>query len=184
MTSDHGEGLGDHGEAEHGFFLYETTVRVPLIMPGCPARCRPVCASRRDARSIDILPTVLELAGAPAAVPPGIPGRSLIARRWNQVSTVIDRRQSRCERGTGYAETLFPRLHFDCSDLRSMTVDGWKYIEAPRPELYDLRTDPGERVEPLRVAKVSAPARCAPGSSTRWAAASRRRSSASRVAET
>jgi len=134
VTSDHGEGLGDHGEAEHGFFLYETTVRVPLIMrlPGVlPAGLR----IPREARSIDVLPSVLALVGATPAVPPGIPGRSLMAGLTEPAGATPP----------SYAETLFPRLHFACSDLRSMRFDGWKYVEAPRPELYDLRADPHER---------------------------------------
>jgi len=134
VTSDHGEGLNDHGEAEHGFFLYETTVRVPLIMRlagSLPAGLR----IPREARSIDVLPTILELVGASGAAPPGIPGRSL-------VTAVAD---PGGPAPPSYAETLFPRLHFECADLRSIRLDGWKYIEAPRPELYDLRGDPGER---------------------------------------
>jgi arylsulfatase A-like enzyme/Tfp pilus assembly protein PilF len=134
VTSDHGEGLGDHGEAEHGFFLYETTVRVPLIIRlpgGLPAGLR----IPSEARSIDVLPTVLELVGASAAAPPGIPGRSVAAALSGPAGATPP----------SYAETLFPRLHFECAELRSIRFDGWKYVEAPRPELYDLRADPNER---------------------------------------
>ena len=135
VTSDHGEGLGDHGEAEHGFFLYETTVRVPLIVR-LPVRAAAGTRVATEARSIDVLPTILDLLGVAAAAPPGLPGRSLAeAIRGGAAGPAPP----------SYAETLFPRLHFDCADLRSVRVGGWKYIDAPRPELYDLRADPGER---------------------------------------
>ncbi len=148
VTSDHGEGLGEHGEAEHGFFLYETTLRVPLIArwPGALAAGTRVGA---DARSIDILPTILDLVGERAATPAGIAGQSLLSALPVESGFSRSRQATEPGRAGGsgsYAETLFPRIHFDCSDLRSVTVGGWKYIEAPRPELYDLRADPAERM--------------------------------------
>jgi arylsulfatase A-like enzyme/tetratricopeptide (TPR) repeat protein len=136
VTSDHGEGLGDHAEAEHGFFVYDSVLRVPLILrlPGIlPAGIR----ARAQARSIDLLPTILDLAGAAASTPHGLPGQSLLPAIKAPDGTSAD--------SVSYGETLFPRLHFESSDLRSIRVGGWKYIEAPRPELYDLTRDPGER---------------------------------------
>jgi arylsulfatase A-like enzyme/tetratricopeptide (TPR) repeat protein len=136
VTSDHGEGLGEHGEAEHGFFVYDTTVRVPLIMrwPGVlPAGLR----SRTAARSIDLVPTILDLTGGGPGDFRSRPGRSLaqaLRAPHSELGDVV-----------AYGETLFPRLHFECADLRSIRLGGWKYIEAPRPELYDLTRDPGER---------------------------------------
>ncbi|RPJ77204.1 MAG: hypothetical protein EHM24_00585 [Acidobacteria bacterium] len=136
LTSDHGEALGEHKEEEHGFFVYEAALRVPLVLrlPGrIPARVR----ARTEARSIDILPTILDLAGVGRFAPPGLPGRSLVG--------AIDSPQKTDARVVSYAETLFPRLHFGWSDLRSVRMGGWKYIQAPQPELYDLSSDPGER---------------------------------------
>jgi tetratricopeptide (TPR) repeat protein len=136
VTSDHGEGLGEHGEAEHGFFVYDTTVRVPLIVrwPGMLAG-----GSRRrlPARSIDLMPTILDLVAGGAAMNDALPGRSLAPALRAPVEPDNDI--------GAYAETLFPRFHFDCAELRSIRQGGWKYIEAPRPELYDLTHDPGER---------------------------------------
>lgn len=136
VTSDHGEGLGEHGEAEHGFFVYDTTVRVPLIMRW-PGMLAAGLRTGTNARSIDLVPTILDLVAGGAAVPGALPGRSLAPalRAPSGPDTDIG----------AYAETLFPRLHFDCADLRSIRIGGWKYIEAPRRELYDLTRDPGER---------------------------------------
>ncbi len=136
VTSDHGEGLGEHGEAEHGFFVYDTTVRVPLIMRG-PGMLPAGLRTRTQARSIDLMPTILDLVGGGTGISGALPGRSLAPALRTPGSTASD--------VAAYAETLFPRLHFDCADLRSIRLGGWKYIEAPRPELYDLDRDPGER---------------------------------------
>lgn len=131
VTSDHGEGLGEHGESLHGFFAYQTTLRVPLLVraPGVRAGTR----VKSTVRLVDIAPTALELAGIPA---PPASGRSVAAalRGSGQVPEPIT-----------YAETLVPLLHFGWSDLRVVREGRWKYIQAPRPELYDLETDPEER---------------------------------------
>lgn len=140
VTSDHGEGLGDHGEAEHGFFVYDTTVRVPLIMRW-PGMLAAGLRTRTPARSIDLVPTILDLVASGSGTAAALPGRSLAPalRTPGGLDTNTD-----TEIGA-YAETLFPRLHFDCAELRSIRLGGWKYIEAPRRELYDLTRDPGER---------------------------------------
>jgi arylsulfatase A-like enzyme/Tfp pilus assembly protein PilF len=137
VTSDHGEGLGDHGEAEHGFFLYDTTLHVPLVVrwpAGLPAGRRVPGV----ARSIDLVPTILDVVGSGAAAP-GLAGRSLAPAMSRSGGG------SAADDVSSYAETLFPRLYFDCADLRAVRAGGWKYVEAPRPELYDLAADPGER---------------------------------------
>jgi len=137
VTADHGEGLGDHGEAEHGFFVYDSTVRVPLIVRW-PGRVAAGIRVRSPSRSIDLLPTILDLVGEGPATPPGLPGRSL--------APALRAGGAAPPETPAYAETLFPKLHFDCADLRAVRLGGWKYIEAPRPELYDLTRDPGERM--------------------------------------
>ncbi len=132
VASDHGEGLGDHDESLHGFFAYQTTLRVPLILrgPGIPPGTR----LTTTATLVDVSPTVLELAGL---TPPGpASGRSLAAALRGGVAPAEP---------AVYAETLVPLLHFGWSDLRVVREGRFKYIQAPRPELYDLEADPGER---------------------------------------
>jgi choline-sulfatase len=128
VTSDHGEGLGDHGEDEHVFFLYDTTLHVPLILsqPGVlPAGKR----IRGQFRSVDLLPTVLSLVGVPPIATSGI-------SRAEEL-----RSGTRLPDNESPSETLFPALHFGYAPMRALRGEGWKFIDAPRPELYDLRAD-------------------------------------------
>jgi choline-sulfatase len=133
VTSDHGEGLGEHGESGHGFFVYQSTLRVPLLFrgPGILAGAK----LGVTARTVDILPTVLELLGVAAPAELKLEGRSLAGAL---------RTGSALPELPGYAESLLPLLHFGWSDLRSLREGRFKYIQAPRPELYDLEQDPGE----------------------------------------
>ena len=130
--ADHGESLGDHGEDEHGVFLYESVIRIPWIMsgPGVP-RGRAVAG---QVRAIDLFPTLLDLLGLARAE--GVDGESLV--------TLFDGRAP-AKRPAAFAETWYPRLHYGWSELRSLRADGWKAIDAPRPELYNLKEDPGEQ---------------------------------------
>jgi arylsulfatase A-like enzyme/Tfp pilus assembly protein PilF len=132
VTSDHGEALGEHGEPDHGFFLYDATLRVPLIVAAPGLKPRVVS---EQVRLIDITPTVAALAGLPAEGSTEDGGESL--RRLMDGET-------RGEVPVSLAESWYPRLHFGWSELRSARVGEWKYIAAPKPELYDLRTDPTE----------------------------------------
>lgn len=132
VTSDHGEGLEEHGEAVHGFFVYETTLRVPLVARG--PGIRPGSKLTTLTRTIDILPTVLDLLGLASATPK-VSGRSLTAGLRGEA---LDDEPS-------FAESLVPLVHYGWSDLRGLRLGSWKYILAPRPELYDLERDPGER---------------------------------------
>lgn len=132
VTADHGEGLDEHREAVHGFFVYETTLRVPFIVRG------PGIAAGTElgvvARTIDVLPTALDLLGL-AAHTPRVSGRSLgPALRGGAMDDLPT-----------FAESLVPLVHYGWSDLRALRDGRWKYILAPRPELYDLDQDPGER---------------------------------------
>jgi choline-sulfatase len=132
LLSDHGEGLGDHGEDEHGVFLYRETIRVPLFVK-LPGSRRAASRIRAPVGLIDIFPTITETAGfAPVA---GLPGVSL-ARLADGPGTKPRRI---------YSETLYPRLQLGWSDLASLTDDRFSYIEAPRPELYDIVADPAEK---------------------------------------
>jgi arylsulfatase A-like enzyme/Tfp pilus assembly protein PilF len=131
LASDHGEGLGEHGEKTHGFYVYNTTLHVPLIMriPGVEPR---VVAD--EISLVDVMPTILQGLKLPA--PPGVQGRSLM-------SSILGRAAGATS--SLYGETYLPLLHFHWSQLRSLQSRGWKFIEAPKPELYELRADPGER---------------------------------------
>jgi arylsulfatase A-like enzyme/Flp pilus assembly protein TadD len=133
VLADHGEGLGDHVEEEHGLFLYDEVIRVPWIM----RLPRGQSAGRRvkdPVQHIDLLPTLAALSGLTA--PAGLRGRDLSMALFN--------RGSLPPQGI-YAEAMYPRYHFGWSELLSLTDDRYRYIKAPREELYDLERDPGER---------------------------------------
>jgi arylsulfatase A-like enzyme/Tfp pilus assembly protein PilF len=131
VTSDHGEALGDHGEDVHGYFVYEATLRVPLLLRG--PGIKPGTRFDGVVRTVDLFPTIVDLArlggGGPATS-----GRSLAAALGG--ATAPDE--------PSFAESLVPLIHYGWSDLRSVRDGRWKYILAPRPELYDLAHDPGE----------------------------------------
>jgi len=132
VTSDHGEGLEEHGETVHGFFVYETTLHVPFIARG--PGIRPGTRIGAVTRTVDVLPTVLDLLGLADATP-RVAGRSL--------SKAL--RGAPIDEEPAFAESLVPLIHYGWSDLRAVRDGRWKYILAPRPELYDLARDPGER---------------------------------------
>ncbi|MEW6320944.1 MAG: sulfatase-like hydrolase/transferase, partial [Acidobacteriota bacterium] len=151
LTADHGEGLGDHGEQEHGLFLYDEAVRVPLLVKMPEARRSPDGPLRRvtaPVQHIDLVPTVLDLVRAP--VPPGLRGRSLRG--------MLEREDAELAPQGIYAEAMYGRLQFGWAELQSLTDDRFRYIRAPRAELYDLANDPDERVnlEPERQATALA----------------------------
>jgi arylsulfatase A-like enzyme/tetratricopeptide (TPR) repeat protein len=131
FLSDHGEGLGDHGEDEHGIFLYREEVHVPLFvkLPGGRLRGKRVS---EPAQIADVVPTVLAALGE--KTPESLPGRSL-----------LDFAEGRGAVRRIYSETVYPRYHFGWSDLASLTDDRHQYIHSPRPELYDWREDPAEK---------------------------------------
>ena len=129
-VGDHGEGLGEHHEDTHGIFLYDSTTHVPLIvkLPGARGAGISVAA---QVRTVDIVPTLLELAGASA--PEKRDGESLGAYFAGKDETARP----------AFGETDYP-LRFGWAPLRSVRSDGFKFIEAPRPELYDLQADAAE----------------------------------------
>ncbi len=131
LTSDHGEGLGEHGELYHGYFIYNTTLHVPLIVYDPALREQPATLSE-GVRLLDVAPTLLQLLGAP--IPAQMQGQSLVPMMSGKTGAPRPI----------YAESLFPQLHFGWSSLRSLQQGHFKYIDAPRPELYDLTNDPGE----------------------------------------
>jgi arylsulfatase A-like enzyme/Flp pilus assembly protein TadD len=131
VTADHGESLGDHGEATHAYFVYDSTMHVPLIVK-TPWNDKGRNASMVS--SADIFPTVLDLLGlAPVTGP--IDGTSLAPGIVNPGEKVS---------GTAYSETYFTRYHFGWQHLRSLRNEDYTYVDAPEPELYDRRRDPSE----------------------------------------
>jgi choline-sulfatase len=130
VVGDHGEGLGEHHEDTHGIFLYDSTTHVPLIVK-LPGGLSAGTAVTAQVRTVDIMPTLLDLAGAPAAekrdgesLQPYFSGKNEAGR-------------------PAFGETDYP-LRFGWAALRSVRSDGFKFIEAPRPELYDLQRDATE----------------------------------------
>ena len=130
VLSDHGESLSDHGEFTHGVFLYDSTLRIAFMMsgPGIPAGLR----VKQQVRSVDFLPTILAMLGGSA--PANVQGLSLVpVFSGKPVATDIS-----------YEETLYPKMALGWAELRAIRTNRWKYIRAPKPELYDLIHDPGE----------------------------------------
>jgi len=131
LSGDHGESLGEHGEKTHGFFIYNATLHVPLIihLPG-DMHARTV---QNLVNLADIMPTVL--AALNIQLPAHVQGQSLLP--------IISPKKEDNARSL-YAETFLPRLHFNWSELPGVETENYHFINAPKPELYDLRKDPGE----------------------------------------
>ena len=130
VLSDHGESFSEHGEYSHGVFLYESTMRVPFLLAGTG-----VPAGRRipqQARTIDLLPTILDLLHVDP--PQNLQGVSLKATFNGTESPAV----------FSYLESMYPKLNMGWAEVRGIRTNRWKYIRAPKPELYDLAEDPGE----------------------------------------
>jgi len=133
IAADHGESLGEHGESSHAFFIYDATVSVPLIMK-FPASIMKPKVIDAQVENVDIMPTLLDLLGIP--VPKEIQGRSLVPLLAGSRAGV-DR--------MAYSESYYPRYHYGWSELKSLRTVRYQYIQAPRPELYDIVRDPMEK---------------------------------------
>lgn len=133
LLSDHGESLGEHGEDEHGFFVYNSTLRVPMIFK-LPVRSAAPRVVPLPVGTVDVAPTILELAQIRDPLSRQFQGSSLVAMIQGKSAT---------ERPV-YSETFYPRDSFGWSPLRSLTARRYHYIEAPRPEIYDTATDAAE----------------------------------------
>jgi arylsulfatase A-like enzyme/Flp pilus assembly protein TadD len=131
VVGDHGESLGEHGEQTHGFFVYQSTIHVPLVVSGGPFTGG--VEVDEPVRTVDIFPTVMELAGLTA--PPEIRGRSLAGVLHGEVMNL-----------TTYSEAWIP-LSFGWSGLRSARQAGRKVIEGSRATVLDLVADPEEAAE-------------------------------------
>ncbi|MGE5244910.1 MAG: sulfatase-like hydrolase/transferase [Betaproteobacteria bacterium] len=137
VTGDHGEALGDHGEATHGLFAYESTLRIPLIVAevggGRPESTRGE-VSDVPVRHVDLLPTILDAVGQRA--PEGLPGRTLLP--------AAERRDGAAPRPS-YFEAMSAMLNRGWAPLTGIVAGRDKYIDLPIPELYNLARDPGEQ---------------------------------------
>lgn len=152
-VGDHGESLGEHGEPMHGFLLYESTLRVPLLVrhPGRIEGGR-VCAT--PVSQVQLAPTLLELAGvSPTAtlaagwrdlkwLPPRAPGDAV---RADSLAPWLTGQRPALPAMPCYGESDYPYNTFNWAPLRSLRQGRWKYVRAPRGELYDLAADPGEQ---------------------------------------
>jgi len=131
-VGDHGEGLGDHGESEHGYFVYDASMRVPLLTR-CPGAVPAGKVVEDQVRTIDVMPTILDFLGVPPAeTVQGSSLRPLMAGGQSHPSRLA------------YGETMITRQVFGLSTLRAVAFEGWKYIDSTRPELYNLPDDPNE----------------------------------------
>jgi len=141
LCGDHGESLGEHGEKTHGFFIYNATMHVPLIIRLPENRLPENGAARAIADPVslvDLMPTVLGAVGL--EVPSQVQGRSLLP----QLRGEPDHDDQAGRDRVLYGETFLPRIHFNWSELRASENTKYHFIDAPRPELYDLAKDPGE----------------------------------------
>lgn len=132
LVGDHGEGLGEHGESTHGYYIYDYAVHVPLLIvtPFAPWQNR---RCPEQVRTVDLLPTVEEMAG----IAPGknLHGLSLLP---------LFSPSGESEKRPAYSESLAPKLQYGWSPLYALRQYPYKLIDAPRAELYDVKKDPGE----------------------------------------
>jgi arylsulfatase A-like enzyme/Tfp pilus assembly protein PilF len=136
FTSDHGEGLGEHGEAQHGVFLYRETLQVPLFLK-LPGGNRAGSTAQLPAATADIAPTLAQLSGLKSA--PRMEGSFLL-------DLFAENDENDPERPI-YSETFYPRIHFGWEHLTSLIQGSLHYQHGPRPELFDLVADPAERTD-------------------------------------
>ncbi len=134
LLSDHGEDLDEHREPTHGFFLYDTVLRIPLLMK-LPSEQLAGTRVTQQVRIIDVLPTVFQVLGSPLPRDARTQGAGLLSLALGKSGRALE----------AYSESLMPRIHFGWSALFSLRTPDFKLIEAPQPELYDLRKDPGEK---------------------------------------
>ncbi len=163
LTSDHGESLGEHGEAEHGFFVYDSTLHVPLILRlprscqggpcGHPEQTGQSAQTSRlslPVSTVDIASTIAQVCRIPSADSGGFQGHGLLTGL-----TESPKAASGSQDDAVYAESYYPRNSFGWHELRAVVTSKYEYVEAPRPELYDLRDD---RVEHSNVITAHAAA--------------------------
>jgi len=134
VLSDHGESLGEHGEQEHGFFVYNSTIRIPLIIkPPVGSRIQP---GRIDApvETTAVAPTLLKLSGL----------KDEIEKQFTSAS-VLGKKVKTDDDWPAYSETFYTFNSFGWSPLHSLQTKQYQYVDAPHPELYDVLADPDEK---------------------------------------
>ena len=166
VASDHGEGLGEHGESTHGLFVYGTTVDVPLVFFG-PEVFEGGRRVDTRVRLVDVAPTLLDLAGVgsteigsggPVSSGSGTFGDPVTRVPGASLAPVI-LGEGQPEPRAAFAESIYAYRVFGYHPLASLIEDGWKVIDSKVPELYDLRSDPDESrdlsdAEPERLASM------------------------------
>jgi arylsulfatase A-like enzyme/Tfp pilus assembly protein PilF len=136
VVGDHGENLGEHGERTHSVLIYNSALHVPLLM-AAPGLIEGGHEVEAVTRTVDVAPTVLDYLGFPEALGPG---------KGATLRPLVEARGAGSETGRpAYSESLYASIHLGWSELRALERGGFRYIEAPRPELYDLKADPNER---------------------------------------
>lgn len=149
VTADHGEGLGEHGEQTHGLFLYQSTIRVPLIVRP-PGGARPPARVPEAVGLIDLAPSVLASLGTSG---PEMEGRVLPGLPWS-LPTGEDGDRTAGPQGGYYFESLLPYYSFGWAGTRGYRSGSRKVVRSVGAELYDLAKDPNER-EDLADAEAS-----------------------------
>jgi choline-sulfatase len=162
LVADHGESLGEHRETTHGIFLYDATVRVPLILHYPGLHCADAeflpqgSVISQPVKTLDILPTILDLLEIPH--PAGLQGKGLLTYFASPPHPANPSDPPHSDEPSDdplddplqvsgdaiFLETRFPEANFGWSRLEGVRTRRWKYIHAPRPELYDLSSDPHE----------------------------------------
>jgi arylsulfatase A-like enzyme/Flp pilus assembly protein TadD len=144
FASDHGESLGEHGEKEHGFFVYHSTLHVPLLVKPPAASRVPAHRETKPVQIMAIAPTILATLGL----------KDPIENQFETVSLLADKS------GAGdppvYSESFYSFSSFGWAPLRTINTGAYQYIEAPKPELYDLRNDPAETKNLITEQKATA----------------------------
>jgi len=130
LLSDHGESLGEHGETSHGYFIYQSTLHVPLIVHWPAGEPKHPERVSQPAGLIDVAPTILDWLHIP--IPASFEGESLVSSSAHEPHAIA-------------SESVYARDAFRWAPLFSLRLGQWKYIEAPRSELYDVAKDPREQ---------------------------------------
>jgi len=147
LASDHGEGLGQHGEEVHGLFIYNSTVHVPFLLK-LPGEIKPAKGTiNQIVNTVDIAPALTHACGLGDST--SFQGRTLLPLL--QSGPAAAPREA-------YSESLYPRTSFGWHSLHGIETDQYHYIDAPQEELYDVRLDPGEtrNIAHLRASIITA----------------------------
>ncbi len=138
ITGDHGEMLGEHGEKEHSFLIYEPAIKVPLLVKLPGRSSKEPTRIKEPVGLIDVVPTICELLGF--EIPPAVQGMSLVP--------LLHKKEPAVKNRYFYIESMIP-TYLGANPLLGLRTGDWKYIHTTRPELYDLKNDPEEQINLL-----------------------------------